>query len=398
MKTKIPNSPLSTALSGSAQAAEERIRNIFLGKRKRPPLLLLIVAALTTLLCGSLVSCQSGLASQSSGRTLPIEVSHILAEFSPGSIAPYQALAPEQTDFLEKLSLHPSSQGLPPETAALFPKTAINLADPDMSLSWENTIVLLSENPENDCSLYGVVTWSGWPANPENGFQPPCLCTDGIILRCGTEFKYYPLDWSSNAWRGISPKLWVSDFDRDGQSEAAVSLTSNHGTGVWIENLHIFELNSQVRRTLVPNISDLSSEYNADSNLLSISTSHQRQLSNIERLGYADDWPQTLTYGDIVRYQMVDGHLICQMQLSIGPFPIAMVEAPVLYQDASVYLDTPSLIASSWHDGAGSICAIDQFIWVSEQNGQVMQAASESEYAAGGSPFMTKDGHVVWWF
>ena len=69
-------------------------RNIFQRNRKRPLLLLLILAASTTPLCGSLVSCQSVLASQGVGRTLPIAVSHILAEFSLGSIAPYQALAP----------------------------------------------------------------------------------------------------------------------------------------------------------------------------------------------------------------------------------------------------------------------------------------------------------------
>ena len=55
----IPSTPFSTPLSGSARVTERRIRNIFQGQRKRPPLLILILGALVILLCGGLVSCQT---------------------------------------------------------------------------------------------------------------------------------------------------------------------------------------------------------------------------------------------------------------------------------------------------------------------------------------------------
>lgn len=54
----VPRSPFSTPLSGSAREMEDRIRNIFQYKKKRPPILLLALACALALLCGGLVSCQ----------------------------------------------------------------------------------------------------------------------------------------------------------------------------------------------------------------------------------------------------------------------------------------------------------------------------------------------------
>lgn len=55
----LPRSPFSTPLSGSARETEDRIRNIFQYKKKRPPLLLFILACALALTCGGLVSCQA---------------------------------------------------------------------------------------------------------------------------------------------------------------------------------------------------------------------------------------------------------------------------------------------------------------------------------------------------
>ena len=57
MNEKLPRTPFSTPLSGSARLAELRIRNIFAGPKKRPPVPLMILAAALCLLCGNLVSC-----------------------------------------------------------------------------------------------------------------------------------------------------------------------------------------------------------------------------------------------------------------------------------------------------------------------------------------------------
>ena len=59
MNKKMPHTPLSTHLSGSAKETEIRIRNIFSGPKKRPPLPLLALMCAVCLLCGNLVSCQT---------------------------------------------------------------------------------------------------------------------------------------------------------------------------------------------------------------------------------------------------------------------------------------------------------------------------------------------------
>ncbi|MGN1003559.1 MAG: hypothetical protein ACI4O5_01890 [Oscillospiraceae bacterium] len=55
MSNRIPRSPFSTRLSGSAKETELRIRNIFQWKKKRPPVIMLLAAFLAAALCGGLV-------------------------------------------------------------------------------------------------------------------------------------------------------------------------------------------------------------------------------------------------------------------------------------------------------------------------------------------------------
>lgn len=56
MNHHMPRTPLSTHLSRSARETEIRIRNIFSGPKKRPPVLLMILIASLILLCGNLVA------------------------------------------------------------------------------------------------------------------------------------------------------------------------------------------------------------------------------------------------------------------------------------------------------------------------------------------------------
>ena len=58
MKNKMPRTPFSTPLSGSAKETELRIRNIMSGPKKRPPVLFLALVFSVCIFCGNLVSCQ----------------------------------------------------------------------------------------------------------------------------------------------------------------------------------------------------------------------------------------------------------------------------------------------------------------------------------------------------
>ncbi len=58
MNKKMLRTPFSTPLSGSAREVELRLRNIFSGPKKRPPIPFLILMFSLCIFCGNLVSCQ----------------------------------------------------------------------------------------------------------------------------------------------------------------------------------------------------------------------------------------------------------------------------------------------------------------------------------------------------
>ena len=108
-KPRMPCSPLTTRLSGSARETEDRIRNIFQWKKKRPPMPVLAVTALIIVLCGSLVSCQVGtefVSNVSSGRVDQMALREDLAQ-----VARTLLPDPEQSVSAELLALTPGDYG-----------------------------------------------------------------------------------------------------------------------------------------------------------------------------------------------------------------------------------------------------------------------------------------------
>ena len=59
MTRPCPYTPLSTPLSGSARQAEARIRNLFQGPNRRPPVWLMALTLLLIFSCGGLVTCRT---------------------------------------------------------------------------------------------------------------------------------------------------------------------------------------------------------------------------------------------------------------------------------------------------------------------------------------------------
>lgn len=58
MRDRMPRTPFSTPLSGSARETEIRLKNIFSGPKERPPVLFLALMFSICVSCGNLVSCQ----------------------------------------------------------------------------------------------------------------------------------------------------------------------------------------------------------------------------------------------------------------------------------------------------------------------------------------------------
>ena len=82
MNEKMPRTPFSTPLSGSAKETEIRIRNIFSGPKKRPPLPFLILVFSVCIFCGNLVSCNVAEVEQNISPQSPSASSSVETEIS----------------------------------------------------------------------------------------------------------------------------------------------------------------------------------------------------------------------------------------------------------------------------------------------------------------------------
>ena len=69
----MPRTPFSTPLSGSARETELRLKNIFSGPKKRPPVLFLALMFSLCVFCGNLVSCQMKEADSAEPEGPPVE-------------------------------------------------------------------------------------------------------------------------------------------------------------------------------------------------------------------------------------------------------------------------------------------------------------------------------------
>ena len=78
MTRPCPYTPLSTPLSGSARQAEARIRNLFQGPNRRPPVWLMALTLLLIFSCGGLVTCRTAASPP------PVEGAPVFSLTTPG--------------------------------------------------------------------------------------------------------------------------------------------------------------------------------------------------------------------------------------------------------------------------------------------------------------------------
>ena len=125
-----PRTPFSTPLSGSARQAEARIRNLFQGPKRRPPVWLMVLALLLILSCGGLVVCQdqkvppekaeiSALSASATSQPLSSE-DLLLVDALYGAAAPQMGTAEDGESIPQLLCAH--SQDGTTLAAALFQK------------------------------------------------------------------------------------------------------------------------------------------------------------------------------------------------------------------------------------------------------------------------------------
>ena len=377
MPTSIFHSPFTTALSGSAKETEDRIRNIFQYKKKRPPLLFFVLACILALTCGGLVSCQS----QNAGEA---EVPFPTFTDLPGE--PLEVAVPGWT-YVSEYPGEPPLEGL---TVKDLPAAPVDLEDFSQSESWNETVWLLSQDTQRDVALYGVIQFE----NYEPGLADASGLY-GIIVRSGAQWRFYPLNWQINLWAYQAPELWFGDFDGDGQEELAFALVYERGSMVWRESLYLIELDSLDYD--MPDFAvsaGLTVSYDPDSMTLYAATEDQLLLMDESWVDGAPISEGIFQNSTQVEFSYRDGLLRCQMSFVPSEAPMsspAIVDYTIQFQEGGYALCDPELSPDTLS------APNNQLLWIAD-DGQVMQAATQEEYEAGGTPYGDEDGYRFYRF
>ena len=216
MKNNMPRTPFSTPLSGSARETEIRLRNIFSGPKKRPPLPFLILMFSVCIFCGNLVSCQ-------------------MAE--------------------------PDAPALPDISASLPEIPDISLPDPpeqklEMEIQ-EHQVVLQDEDADLDGDGLADTVTATTRFDPQDESGSTIITLTAALGRGETVER----QWTEEGWLGIGDLMagYLTSPDRDALVLELYSPTSTYGAA----EMYIFELTdgSLTERYRTENASTISGAY-----------------------------------------------------------------------------------------------------------------------------------------
>lgn len=383
---RLPSTPFATPLSSSAKETETRLRSIFQYQKKRPPLLVLILAAALVLSCGGLVSCQGQRQAQGEA-----DVVLPFANNLPGE--PLDVVIPAWGSLMEDPG-QPPLEGL---TVDVLPTVPVNLQDFSQSESWNETVWLLSQNTEHDAALYGVLQFSDYAPGMNAAER-----LYGIIVRWGAQWTFCSLDWDADLWAYEAPELWFGDFDGDGGEELAFALACERGSQFWLENLYLFE--PDTLEYSVPSLSNvqmlLSASYDAETSILYAATEDRLLMMDESWVEGAPIGEGSLRGGSWTEFFLRDGEIWCTLALLPSQAPMSnpvVVDCPLVFRDGYYLPGSPELSPRSLPAQEASASGSDLLLWLGE-DGQVMQAATQEEYQAGGTPFTTGDDYLYFRF
>ena len=357
MNEKMPRTPFSTPLSGSAKETEIRIRNIMSGPKKRPPVLFLALMFSVCIFCGNLVSCHvaeaeqdpsvldtpdtSASVSQPPDASAPEEPAWTLAELDAGLMKYvgqtgdwfYENYFPTEKEMalLENL---PADE---------LPQEAVEVYYAMRRDYWRDTLLPVAYDERADVTVYFVVDPDSMP-NVEPLVSPILWGGDldqrrGIVLRHGDRAEYFHLCWDGNAHFASNPTLLTDDLDGDGQPEAALILTDGWGTGVYAESLYIFDLDAMTYS--VPDFAKVPLEITVSpgGNTARLSSGEQEWKVDLTQLH--EPFKGKVEVGNQVSFQKKDGLLVCDLYLDFSCMTLeylASAHFPVIYENSAYKL------------------------------------------------------------
>lgn len=349
MTNNMPRTPLSTPLSGSAREAELRLRNIFSGPKKRPPVLFLAAMFSVCLLCGNLVSCQmaqaeeepppasvavdpsASLPEEQTQDWTPVELRNTI---TPDCLVdePYAGFTREEIALLGDLDM-------PDDVTKQLPRQAVDPHRARRQDYWHDMLLPVAYDEEEDVTVYFVVVPGSMP-DLEPGAGPDLYALEqrGIVVRWRDYAAYFDFSWDINAKLSAPPLLCVNDFDGDSRPEAAVALTWGEGTGCYVQSLYIIELDYGAMSYSTPDYSSLPLEITAspDKHTARLVSGEKEWEVDLFAFQLSDRFTGCSEVGNIVRFLQEDGRVLCELDVdltydTLGYF--ASGRFPVIYED-----------------------------------------------------------------
>ena len=362
MNEKIPRTPFSTPLSGSARETELRLKNIFSGPKKRPPVLFLALMFSLCVFCGNLVSCQIAGPENFNGPVPePPDTSNAVR---PGD--DWQPVTLENNitygsfyGSSEAVYEEPRFQILTELPADELPREAVELQHATRQDFWRDMLLPVAADEAADVTLYFAVDPDTMSADRmDDLIMLQELTPIGVVLRHGNLAQFLDLNWETH-WRyGANPWLAVEDFDGDSEPEAAIALGWGSGTGVDAQCLYILDLDvsypsppylpySSINYGSLP-LEIFTNPEGTAAQLLSGGQELEVDLSELKEF-----FPTTAAVGDVVRFFCDGGQLYCQLDVDFSGFATAYLARgifPVRYEDDTYCLGPAVLLTDDLLD------------------------------------------------
>ncbi|HEX3022542.1 MAG TPA: M56 family metallopeptidase, partial [Lachnospiraceae bacterium] len=192
---------LSTFFYGNKSIIKKRFRNIMDTKRKRNGFLATLIVILLVASVGGLIACNTNGGEAKEGKE-----SEELIWYGDRTLIPEGTKLPD--DLID--------------------------SDDEMNdfLDSKETIALVAAIPEEGIYVYGL---------KENGSgteEDFLFRLNALAIRQGNEIQVYDMEWGVYS---ELPRIQYRDYDQDGQKELAMINKSVSGTGISLQDLHVFE-------------------------------------------------------------------------------------------------------------------------------------------------------------
>ncbi len=363
MKEKIPRTPFSTPLSGSAREVELRLKNIFSGPKKRPPALFLALVFAMCIFCGNLVSCQVAEAEREtpdpaangseppaasqpeenvnrieagpSQAWAPVELKNSIV---PDCLVdePYAGFTREETALLEDI---------PPDVAEQLPRQAVDPHRARRQDYWHDMLLPVAYDEAEDVTIYFVVVPSSMP-DIEPGASPDLYALErrGIVIRRGSFAYYGDLAWYTNAHFSSAPLFYAGDLDGeegDTDPEAALALAWGSGTGCYVESLYVIDLDYFNMCYITPDYSSLPLEITVSPDGKTARLVSGEKELDVDLTQLVEPFKGTVEVGSQVRFEEKDGQIFCDLELDFSCMTLeylASVRFPVIFEDGAYKL------------------------------------------------------------